>query len=144
MTTFEDQVREYLALQASLLKALPSEIDLQHGYFNRLEPGYVTNHGHVWRYHGHGAGLTFERDVVILNVHVVPWMVDVLDAWRMFLYLESRNVPNVVCAGVLHAVEGEGDVAGLLEELVENGVLVRVDDDGPRSALYRLAPGDRG
>ena len=139
MVTFEEHVRNYASLQKSLLQRLSTDVDLGRDYFNDVEPGQVVHDGQTWTYRGHGAGLTLEGEGKVLNVHVMPSLVDVVDAWRLSLYFDAQDIKTVTHAGQLHAVEDEESVSALLEKLVHDGTLVRLSHEEVNQSLYRLS-----
>lgn len=117
------------------------KVSLRQDYFNRLGRGQITHDDKVWTYYGHGAGLTFEGDGNVVNVHIVPWLMDVVDAWRLYVYLDDKGITAVAHAEKDHIVEDQHSVSDLLEHLVEQGTLVPVGLEGVTHKLYRLAQG---
>jgi hypothetical protein len=133
--TLEEHLRNYVSLQRALLERLSTDVDLRRDYFNDLEPGQVVHDGQTWAYRGHGAGLTLEGDGKVVNAHVIPSIVDAVDAWRLSLYFDAQHIRTVTHSGQPHSVEDEGSVSALLEQLVHEGALQR--DRASRSRPLR-------
>lgn len=138
-TEFREVVRAFLGIQRSLLSALRQRIHFEdRQYFNDITPGSVVVDGRRWAYRGHGRGVTFEDETgVLVNVHVAPWLDDVVDAWRLETYLDSRGVRALAHAGARVAANGTS-VSRLLEVLADEGTLRRAEAEGlERARLYR-------
>lgn len=138
MATTEEHVRRFVSLQRELLAQLSEHVDLSAPYFNDLKPGRLLCHDETWSYRGHGAGVTFERNDEIINVHVVPQLRDVVDAWRLSVYFEGRGIRIVEHRGALLPVEDEGAVAVVLERLTNEGWLTPVWDGKTTHRFYRV------
>ena len=137
---FRDSVIDYIRLQRALLGALEERVDVCNAeYFNDVPEGRLRIDGRSWRYAGHGRGITFEQveDGTVVNVHVVPFLRDAVDAWRLELYIESRmpKSPSLAARGQ----SAPGQTARLLEELVREGYLrpQAVDAGEPATIVYR-------
>lgn len=129
------------SLSNALLSAVSGGIDLsKQEFFNELGVGEVIRDGKQWRYTGHGRGLTFEEvdTGVTVNVHVVPFLDDAVDRWRLDLYLESRGVTEASYGGRVYELSSER-IGQLLDELAHDGLLVQqtVAERDPPIVVYR-------
>jgi len=136
MSTFDDDVASYVALQRALLGELSALIDLKaREYFNDLPPGKIVHTGKVWTYRGHGRGVTFETEGAVVNAHIAPWLPDLIDAWRLELYFDARGIEVVARCGRSYEVN-EDSIAALLDDLVRAGTLVPQALEGFEAAKF--------
>ena len=134
----EECLRRFISIQRALLSRISSHIDLDDQHFNNLRPGELFLEGESWRYHGHGAGLTFECGRNTINVHVMPRLVEAVDSWRLSIYLDAQDIRLVEYSGEPQEVDDEAKVSNLLERMTQEGKLIRILESGTTQQLYRL------
>jgi hypothetical protein len=101
--------------------------------------GEIAARGERWRYHRHGAGVSFEGQDSrrVVDVHRAVRLSEAFDAWRLMLYLESINVPTLRMGAREHPADDEHAIEQWLSEL---GALGLVRPDRTFARLWRLAP----
>jgi pretoxin HINT domain-containing protein/uncharacterized protein DUF6896/ParB-like nuclease family protein len=136
----ERVVEEFSRLQSGLVTCLLATArPLDREYFKDLSDGSMDFDGKTWSYRRHGAGVTFRSTGgVTVNAHV--GMADypaAVDAWRMFVYLDSLGVQEIAYRGELFVVDGERDVERMLKKMAAAGALrVMKDKRHPSRSYY--------
>jgi hypothetical protein len=110
-----EQIRSFSELQ----RALVCKIKTQHNIgpddrflIGLIPSGSLSHGGHTWQFVKHGAGVQFTRaeDGTVIDAHQHFHSPEVVDEWRMSLFLESIGVPT-------------GDLTGEINDLLQQGTL---------------------
>ena len=120
-------VAEYARLQLRLVTTFLETVNpSDRMYLNDIpKRGTIVSDGEVWRYTKHGGGVTFESGSgVRVSAHTdLAEVPDGVEPWRIFVYLESTHVVQMISGRHVVSVSRES-VQAAFRENVRSGVLV--------------------
>ena len=120
-------VEEYARLQLRLVTTFLETVNPSDRIYltNIPKRGTIVSDGEVWRYTKHGGGVTFESGSgVRVSAHTdLAEVPDGVEPWRIFVYLESTHVLQMVTGGQAVPVSCES-VEAAFRDNVRSGVLV--------------------
>lgn len=136
----ERVVEAFSRLQRGLVaQLLATACPTDREYFKDLPDGAMEFEGKTWSYRRHGAGVTFRSaDGAAVNAHVgLADYPGAIDAWRIYVYLDSVGVQEMMYRGESFAIDGEPNVARMLKKMAAAGTLrVGRDEREPRRSYY--------
>jgi len=126
-------VKEFVKLQLLILALFKKQFPQAKDWNYLLDfpsTGQLKIANDMWVFHKHGVGLRFESSRgTIVDIHSRISEPDILDAWRLLQFLESKKI-------VEEGQIGERDLDELLETLVVENILESASE---KKREYRIS-----